>query len=93
MRDLENIFEKRLNQLGLKRQVDAAMTVKEAQEKLNGIFGEGTEKNLKVISFNRGVLKIAARTTSWANECQGASLKLVKAPIERIVYCNLIESS
>jgi hypothetical protein len=86
MGNLGDIFEKRVNQLGIKKQVDAALVVQESQDRLKEIFGADVEKNLQVISFNNGTLKIAARTNAWANESQAQILKIRKNPIERIVF-------
>lgn len=87
MGDLGNIFEKRLKQLGLKKQVDASLVVAEAQKKINEIFGENAENNLRVISFNKGTLKIAARTSTWAAECQASFLRLKSEKIEKVIFC------
>jgi predicted nucleic acid-binding Zn ribbon protein len=71
MGNLGGTFDKRIKQLGIKKQVDAAVIVEEAQNKINEIFGEHGRDNLKVISYRNGVLKIAASSNAWAAECQG----------------------
>lgn len=83
----KNLFEKRLSQLGIKRQVDAAMIVSRAQAVINKKFGEqrGGE-NLRVVSYKKGVLKVAASSSAWAAECQGLVDKLKTPPVERVVF-------
>jgi hypothetical protein len=70
MGNLGNVFDKRMNQLGLKKQVDASMVVEETQAKIDKIFGDRGRENLKVTSFKDGVIKIAASSNVWAAECQ-----------------------
>lgn len=91
MGNLENIFEKRLKELGLKKQVDASLIVAEAQEKLNEIFGRNVEDSLKVISFTKGTLKIAAKSSAWANECRGNFGQIQTDSIKKITYVSLKE--
>lgn len=86
MKDLENIFQKRLGQLGLKKRVDAAMIVEESQNILKEIFGKNIEDKIKVISFNKGVLKIGVKNNAWAAEIQGHQNKLVREPIKNIKF-------
>lgn len=83
----KNIFAKRLDQLGIKKQVDAAMIVAAAQRVINDKFGEQRGgDNLRVVSYRKGVLKIAASSNAWAAECQGIVGKLKTAPVERVVF-------
>lgn len=83
----KDLFTKRLNQLGIKRQVDAAMIVANAQKVINEKFGEQRGgDNLKVVSYRNGVLKIAASSPAWAAECQGIVGQLKTPPIERVVF-------
>jgi predicted nucleic acid-binding Zn ribbon protein len=86
MGNLGGTFEKRIKQLGIKKQVDASLIVQEAQEKIKEIFGEHGRDNLKVISYRNGVLKIAASSSAWAAECQGNINKVVKPPIQKAVF-------
>jgi len=83
----KNLFTNRLNQLGIKRQVDAAMIVANAQKVINEKFGEQRGgDNLRPVSYRKGVLKIAASTNAWAAECQGLVGKLKTPPVERVVF-------
>lgn len=83
----EGLFSKRLAQLGIKKQVDAAMIVATAQKIIKDKFGEqrGSD-NLKVVSYRKGVLKVAASSNAWAAECQGMVGKLKTPPVERVVF-------
>ena len=71
MGNLGGTFDKRLEQLGLKKQLDASLLVCEAQKLIEEQFGKRGRENLKAISFRKGVLKVAAATNVWAAECQG----------------------
>lgn len=83
----KNLFTNRLNQLGIKRQVDAAMLVANSQKIINEKFGvQRGEDNLRPISYRKGVLKIAASTNAWAAECQGIVGKLKTPPVDRVVF-------
>jgi len=83
----EDLFAKRLSQLGIKKQVDAAMIVTRSQKIINEKFGEQRGgDNLRPISYSKGLLKIAASSNAWAAECQGIVGKLKTPPVERVVF-------
>jgi len=83
----KSLFTKRLAQLGIKKQVDAAMITTSAQRIINEKFGEQRGgDNLRPISYRQGVLKIAASSNAWAAECQGLVGKLKTPPVERVVF-------
>jgi len=83
----EGLFAKRLTELGIKRQVDAAMIVTKSQKIINEKFGEQRgDDNLHVISYKKGVLKVAASSNAWAAECQGLVGKIKTPPVERVVF-------
>lgn len=83
----KSLFTKRLSQLGIKKQVDAAMIVANAQKIINEKFGEQRGgDNLRPVSYRNGVLKIAASTNAWAAECQGIVGQLKTPPVERVVF-------
>lgn len=83
----KNLFTNRLAQLGIRRQVDAAMIVSGAQKIINAKFGEQRGgDNLRAISYKKGVLKIAASSNAWAAECQGLVGQLKTPPVERVVF-------
>ncbi|MDD5693337.1 MAG: DciA family protein [Patescibacteria group bacterium] len=86
MGNLGGTFDKRMKQLGLKKHIDAAMIVEEAQKKLEELFGDHGKENLRVVSYRNGVLKVAASSNIWATECQGKVNKLLKHPITRVQF-------
>jgi len=81
-----NIFKKRLDQLGIGRQVDAAVVVARAQNTIHDHFGEVGDVNLQVVSYRNGTLKIASSSSAWAAEVRNISQKLIVAPVERVQY-------
>lgn len=81
-----NIFKKRLDQLGIGRQVDAAVVVARAQKVIHDHFGEHGDNNLQVISYRNGVLKMASSSSAWAAEVRNISQELTIAPVERVQY-------
>jgi len=84
--DNNNLFSKRLDQLGIKRQVDASMIVASAQKTITENFGERGSENIRVVSFNRGTLKISTTSGAWSAECQGIIPKIKIKPIERVIF-------
>jgi hypothetical protein len=86
MGNLDNIFEKRLKQLGIKKKVEAALIVEDAQKSIKKVLGERGEQNLKAISFKNGVLKVAATNNLWAAECQGRIDQIKKPPVGKVVF-------
>jgi len=83
----EGLFARRLSQLGIKKQVDAAMIVARAQKTINDKFGEQRGyDNLRASSYKKGILKVAASTNAWATECQGMVNTLRQAPVERVIF-------
>lgn len=86
MGNLGGTFEKRMKQLGIKKQVDASMIVEEAQKKIKEIFGERGAENLRVVSYRNGILKIAASSNAWAAECQGNISKLLGLEVKKVTF-------
>lgn len=84
--DNGSIFANRLKQLGIDRQVDAAVVVARSQEVINKRFGSRGSENLRVVSFRKGVLKIASSSSSWSAECRGITTKLQQSPVEKVVF-------
>jgi len=74
--DLSGIFRKKLNQLGIKKQVDAAMICEAFNKSVSKVFGEEGEKNVRAISFRNGALKIGVTSSIWANEVNARSQEL-----------------
>ena len=83
----EGLFSRRLAQLGIKKQVDAAMIVARAQKTINDKFGvQRGGDNLRAMSYRKGLLKVAASSGAWAAECQGIVNSLKTSPVERVVF-------
>lgn len=81
-----NIFKKRLDQLGIGRQVTAATVVVQAQQTIHDKFGSHGDENLRVVSFRNGVLKIASTSSAWSAECRGIIPDLQTGPVKRVVF-------
>ena len=81
-----NIFKNRLNQLGIGRQVDAAMVVARSQKIIHEKFGNFGDENLKVISYKNGVLKVASSSSTWSAEGRQLTLKLQVEPVKRVIF-------
>lgn len=86
MGNLGGTFNRRLEQLGIKKQVSASLIVDEAQQTINEIFGDRGQQNLRVISYKNGTLKIAASSNSWAAELKGHDRQIVQKPINKIIF-------
>jgi hypothetical protein len=81
-----NLFKKRLEALGIARQVDAAMVVAETQRIIEENLPSGAHDNVQVISFNRSILKISTSSSAWAAEVQNI-LELIKNDqVKRIIF-------
>lgn len=83
---MENIFEKRLKQLGIKKQVDASMIVKQASDTLEKELGSRALDYVQVVSYIDGTLKIATSDSAWAQEVQMVSHKLKTPPVKKVVF-------
>ncbi len=81
-----NIFKNRLDQLGIGRQVDAAVIVARSQKIIHDHFGAHGDNNLRAVSYRNGVLKIASSSSAWSAECRGALLEIQKPPVTRVVF-------
>jgi hypothetical protein len=82
----KDLFAKRLKSLGIDRQVDAAVIVSRAQEIIDKELGQRGKDNLRVISYKKGVLKIAASSGAWAAECRKVEAELNKLRIHRVYF-------
>lgn len=88
MNDLKAIFEKKINSLGIKKQVDAAIIIKAFNQSLEEIFGKGTLNDIFAVSFRDGILKVHVKSSSQAQEIQGNWQKFVQEEdrIKKIVF-------
>jgi len=86
MNNLSETFEKKLNQLNIKKQVDAAMICEAFDRSIAEVFGEFGKKNVRTISYKNNVLKVGVTSSSWANEINLKQLEFRNKEIVRIVY-------
>ncbi len=82
----KNLFKKRLETLGIARQVDAAIVVSDVQRIIEDNLPSGAHENVQVVSFNRGVLKISTSSSAWAAEVQNIKELIISDQIKRILY-------
>ncbi|PIZ00931.1 hypothetical protein COY62_00760 [bacterium (Candidatus Howlettbacteria) CG_4_10_14_0_8_um_filter_40_9] len=76
--ELKDIFERKLNQLGIKRQVTASQVCDAYNKAVLEIFGADALKNTEAISFKKGILKVRVSSSSWAQEVQGRSGEILE---------------
>lgn len=86
MGNLGNVFEKRINQLGLKKRLDASMICEAFDNSIQEVFGEKGTKNVKAISYKNEVLKVGVTSSSWAQEINLRQVDLSKKKSIRMVY-------
>lgn len=86
MSNLGDIFEKRLSQMGIKRQVDAAMVCEAFNKSVFDVFGEKGSKNVRAISYKENTLKVGVTSSAWANEISLRQIELKDNKKMRIVY-------
>jgi len=65
MGDFDDILKKKLNQMGIGRQVEAVGVVERATEEIAKII---PREDFEVVSFNRGTLKVKVANSVVANE-------------------------
>jgi hypothetical protein len=75
MGNLDNVLKKKMKGLGISRQVEAAGVVEKATEEIAKFI---PREDFEVVSFNRGTLKIKAKSSVVANEIQSKSKSLKK---------------
>jgi len=86
MGNLEEVFEKRLSQLGIKKQVDAAMICEAFDKAILEAFGDVGAKNVKAISFKDSILKVGVTSSSWASEISLKRFELMGDKKARIIF-------
>ena len=67
MGDFADILKKKINQMGIGRQVEAVGVVEQATKEIAKYI---PQEDFEVISFNRGTLKIKVASSVVANELQ-----------------------
>lgn len=88
--ELRDILQKKLNKLGIGKQVTASQVCDAYNKTVLEIFGKEALKFTEATSFKEGVLKVRVESSAWAQEVQGKSLEILKKMnkfgIKRIVY-------
>ncbi|RJO62256.1 DUF721 domain-containing protein [candidate division WS5 bacterium] len=84
--NLADIFQKRLSQLGIKKQVDAALICEAFNDAIMEVFGEKGQKNVKAISYKDNMLKVGVSSSAWAQEVSLRQIELKQSNIIRIKY-------
>jgi hypothetical protein len=74
MSNFENILSKRIQELGIERQVEAVGVVEDAVKVIAEIL---PRQDFEVISFKDGVLKVAVASCAAASELQISSAKVI----------------
>lgn len=85
MNNLSEVFTKRLAQLGIKKQVDAALVCEAFDKAIIEVFGENGAKNVRAISFRDNVLKVGVTSSSWAQEVSLKQVELKDRKV-RLIY-------
>lgn len=67
MGNFDDILKKKINQMGIGRQVEAVGVVERAREEIAKYL---PAEDFEVISFNRGTLKVKVSSSVVANELQ-----------------------
>ena len=85
MGNFDDILKKKLNSLGISRQVEAAGVVEAARKEIAKFI---PEEDFEVVSFNRRILKINTSSAVVANEIILNSDKffLTKYHIKKIIF-------
>lgn len=86
MNNLSEIFEKKLNQLGIKKQVNAALICETFDNAILEVFGEKGQKNVKAISYKDNILKVGVSSSAWANEVSLRRIELLNKDKIKIIY-------
>ena len=71
--DLKDILEKKMNSLGIGKQVTASQVCDAYNKAVVEIFGKEILKDTEAISFNKGILKVRVSSSSLSQEIQGRS--------------------
>jgi hypothetical protein len=82
MGDFDDILKKKINQMGIGRQVEAVGVVEQAAKEIAKYI---PQEDFEVVSFNRGTLKIKVANSVVANEVKMASNHIKKENIKRII--------
>lgn len=76
--ELKDILEKKINQLGIKKQVTASQVCDAYNKAVAEIFGRNALKNTEAVSFRAGVLKVRTSSSALSQEIQGKSGEILE---------------
>lgn len=82
MGNFDDILQKKINQMGIGRQVEAVGVVEQAAKEIAKYI---PTEDFEVVSFNRGTLKVRVQSAAVASEIQMVKTKINKDPIKRII--------
>ena len=81
--DLRDILGKRMNQLGIGKQVTASQVCSAYNKAVVEIFGEDVAKDTEAISFKEGVLKVKTSSSVLSQEIQGKHKEIIEKIIKK----------
>jgi hypothetical protein len=81
MGNFDDILKKKINQMGIGRQMEAVGVVEQATTEIAKYI---PREDFEVISFNRGTLKIKVTSSAVANEIQMVNNRIKNDYIKRI---------
>ena len=76
--ELREILQKKINKLGVAKQVTASQVCDAYNKAVVEIFGKDASEFTEAISFKKGVLKVRVSSSSWAQEVQGKSFEIIE---------------
>lgn len=76
MGNLDDTLSKKMKQLGIERQVEAAGAVEKATKEITKTINKD---DFKVISFNNGIIKIATSSSVVASEIQAKAHNIMSS--------------
>jgi hypothetical protein len=83
MGDFDDILKKKLNQMGIGRQVEAVGVVERATTAIAKII---PQEDFEVISFNRGTLKVKVANSAVASELRMNVSKIKIKEIKKTLF-------
>lgn len=75
--DIKRHLEKKINQLGIKKKVEAALVCEEAEKTIKETFGKESLKFIAVKFFRNETLTLEVKSGPWASEIQSKSQEIL----------------
>lgn len=76
--DLRRHLNKKIKQLGIQDQVEAALVCEAWGKAVVSVFGKEGSKNTKALFFKNNILTIQVKNSSWASELKMRQNKLLE---------------